>query len=144
MLRTYLARRADIPALETTTRELVIRLRSALEDGIVPKEIVGEMEDVLLHADLVKFADMKPGNEAGHAALSRTSSAIIGTEKEFTAREEVLREEADREAPQHEDVRSKTALHEAIENDASQSEEAEEGKVIRAENQEMQKISDHE
>lgn len=123
LLRTYLARRSDIPALETTTRELITRLRSALEDGIVPEEIVGEMEEVLLHADLVKFADMKPGNEAGHAALSRTSSAIIGTEKTFTAREEALRE-----AAQNKKV----------------SEEAEEDKAGQAENPETQKISDHE
>jgi len=96
LLRTYLSRRADIPALETTTREVVSRLRSALNDGIIPQEIVGEMENVLSNADLVKFADMRPADEAGRAALSKTSSAIIGTEKEFTARQDALREEADR------------------------------------------------
>lgn len=91
LLRTYLARRADVPALETTTRELVARLQSALEEGVVPADIVGEMEEVLSHADLVKFADMKPGNEAGRAALSRTSSAIVSTEKEFVSRRAALR-----------------------------------------------------
>lgn len=92
VLRTYLARRAHLPALESTTDELIERLRQALDTGVVPSDIVTEVEGVLSHADMVKFADMHPISEEGRSALSRTRTAIEETEQEYQLRQKARQE----------------------------------------------------
>jgi len=92
LLRTYLARRTHVPALESTTNELIQKLKLALDRGVVPVDILAEVEGVLCHADLVKFADMHPVSDEGRSALYRTRTAILETEKEFNARQEARRE----------------------------------------------------
>ncbi len=97
LLRTYLARRAHLPALESTTRELIERLQQALDTGVVPADIVTDVEGVLLHADMVKFADRHPISEEGRSALSRTRTAIEETEQEYQIRQKIrqkVRQEA--------------------------------------------------
>lgn len=92
LLRTYISRRAHVPALETTTRELILRLRQAISDGVVREDIIRELEAVLSNADLVKFADMHPSSETGKEALTRTRNAIVGTEEEIEARDRARRQ----------------------------------------------------
>ena len=90
LLRTYLSRRVSVPALESTTRELVEKLREALASGVVPPETIKEVENVLSGADLVKFADAKPVSEEGQSALTRTRSVIEEAEQEYNVRKEAL------------------------------------------------------
>jgi len=94
IFRTYVARRARIPAMESTTRELVFRLRQALLQGRVPNELVSEVEGILSQADLVKFADMKPETDVGRSSLSRTRSAIEGAEARYNDLARQIREAA--------------------------------------------------
>ena len=96
IFRTYLARRTRVPALESTTRELVYRLRRALELGMIPRDMTGDVENVLSQADLVKFADIRPPDEAGRVALARTKTAIHDAETGYAEMERRAREEAAR------------------------------------------------
>ncbi len=93
LLRNYLKRRADVPALETTTRELLERLQQSIESGIMTRELIGEIRAILSHADLVKFADMHPASDAGLSAIGMTRQAIDETESEYEARQEIAETE---------------------------------------------------
>jgi hypothetical protein len=62
ILRNYIERELKIPAMESTTKELIDALQnkeimSKLE---MPKETLTRLESLLKDADLVKFAKMKP------------------------------------------------------------------------------------
>jgi hypothetical protein len=94
IFRTYLERRANVPALETTTRELVYRLRVVLRQGRVPDELVANVEEILSQADLVKFADMRPESEVGKKALAQTRSAIESAETRYLSVAQRAREAA--------------------------------------------------
>ena len=95
LLRNYLERRADVPALETTTRELIDRLQQSIDSSIVSKELIGEIRAILTHADLVKFADMHPASVSGAGAIGMTRHTIDETEKEYEAqRKNLMAEEA--------------------------------------------------
>lgn len=97
ILRTYVGRRIHVPALESTTRELLDRLKASSEGRHVPSEVIAEINDVLSHADLVKFADLRPILEQTKAMVTETREAIDGTESAFRKREEIRRvEEAER------------------------------------------------
>ena len=87
ILRTYLERRTKVPALESSTTELIGKLEDAVRDGLVPPEMVHKIKKVLAQADLVKFAKMKPPSSAGLDALSHTRTAIDETEKEMVSYE---------------------------------------------------------
>ena len=62
IIRTYLEREINIPALEQTTHELIDTLEdfSAAESIIAEKETVRKLEKLLQQSDLVKFAKSKP------------------------------------------------------------------------------------
>jgi len=96
ILRTYVGRRANVPALETTTRELLDRLRSAASSGPLPEDVISEIDLVLSHADLVKFADLRPILEQTRAMVDETRGAIEDTESVY--REEELKREKARQA----------------------------------------------
>lgn len=85
ILRNYLERRTRVPALESSTSELLVRLRSAVNKGHVPPDMVAEIQQVLLQADLVKFARAQPESTAGIDAITHTRTAIDETEKEMVA-----------------------------------------------------------
>jgi hypothetical protein len=93
ILRTYVGRRAHVPALESTTRELLERLSQSMHGTVVPGEVIAEINEVLSHADLVKFADLKPLLEQTRAMVTETRGAIEGTESAFRKLEEQRREE---------------------------------------------------
>lgn len=62
ILRTYIERELDVPALESTTDELIDIIVDSrkLESLQLPKSIVKDLEELLKEADLVKFAKYKP------------------------------------------------------------------------------------
>ena len=83
ILRTYVGRRTHLPALESTTRELLNRLKVSSRGSILPDEVVTEIDEVLTHADLVKFADLKPILEQTRSMVSETRDAIEDTESVY-------------------------------------------------------------
>jgi hypothetical protein len=88
ILRTYVGRRARVPALESTTRELLDKLQRSQAGTVVPGEVLSEIDDVLSHADLVKFADLQPLLEKTRDMVTETRSAIEGAESALRADEE--------------------------------------------------------
>jgi len=93
ILRTYVGRRVHVPALESTTRELLDRLKASAEGKYVPTDVIAEIDEVLSQADLVKFADLRPIFEQSRAMVIETREAIDGTETAFRKREELRRAE---------------------------------------------------
>ena len=74
ILRTYVGRRARVPALESTTRELLDKLQRSQAGTVVPGEVLSEIDDdVLSHADLVKFADLQPLLEKTRDMVTETT-----------------------------------------------------------------------
>ena len=87
ILRTYVGRRTHVPALETTTRELLVRLRTSASGTVLPDDVMKEIDNVLTHSDLVKFADLRPILEQTRAMVDQTRTVIEGTESAFKAEE---------------------------------------------------------
>ena len=87
ILRTYVGRRTHIPALESTTRELLEHLKYSTTSEIVPGDVLTHIDEVLSHADLVKFADLKPILEQTRAKVLETRGAIDQTESAYRERE---------------------------------------------------------
>ncbi|HYG67635.1 MAG TPA: hypothetical protein VD838_08250, partial [Anaeromyxobacteraceae bacterium] len=77
LLRRYLARTLDLPALEQTTRELVHALR---RDDRLPEEAVSAVRGTLRLCDLVKFADLRPDAEAHAAVRAKAREAVEAVE----------------------------------------------------------------
>lgn len=96
ILRTYVGRRTHVPALESTTRELLSRLRTSSSGKMLPDDILKEIDHVLTHSDLVKFADLRPILEQTREMVDETRQVIEGTESAY--REEDLRRERERRA----------------------------------------------
>ncbi len=93
ILRTYVGRRAHLPALESTTRELLLRLRASLAGGVLSDDVVTEIDHVLTHADLVKFADLRPILEQTRAMVAETKEAIEGSESAYRQEDERMEQE---------------------------------------------------
>ena len=62
IIRTYIERELNIPALESTTDELMETIRdfNKIKTLDLPKETVSNLQQLLREADLVKFAKHKP------------------------------------------------------------------------------------
>jgi hypothetical protein len=62
IIRTYIERELNIPALESTTDELMETIRdfNKIKTLDLPKETVNNLQKLLREADLVKFAKHKP------------------------------------------------------------------------------------
>ena len=101
ILRTYLGRRTQVRALESTTRELIRELQRAAARAPVSGEAVREIEAILQQADLVKFADARPGPDTNREALRRTRAVVEQTEKALAAEERRRRQEAQRRAAEN-------------------------------------------
>lgn len=83
-LRTYLARRLHVHSMETTTREL---LRELSQHGVPRADTRRHLQDVLLLADYVKFADATPPPDRGVEALGTAREIIESVEEELRPRE---------------------------------------------------------
>ncbi len=79
-LRTYLERKLEVPALESTTAELYRELTSEGMTRVLPSEIAEDVRTVLLQADLVKFAKYRYPKEQSVATLGETRVLILRIE----------------------------------------------------------------
>ncbi|MDI6765701.1 MAG: hypothetical protein QME52_02600 [Bacteroidota bacterium] len=66
IIRTYIERKFKILAMESTSDEIL----SALVDGIVVKEMKESLKEILIRADLVKFAKFQPIAEENETSLA--------------------------------------------------------------------------
>ncbi len=73
LLRTYVSRTLDVSALELTTRELTNALSF---DARVPETALKDIRGTLRVADLVKFADLRPDDEAHKTAIGKANEAV--------------------------------------------------------------------
>lgn len=83
ILRTYVARRTGVPALELTTRELTDELRRIRDRVRLSDDRVRELDRLLQAADLVKFADLHPAVDNAREALYRTTNTVRVTEHDL-------------------------------------------------------------
>ena len=85
-LRTYVEHRLQIPALESTTFELIQDLVHPKIQHQIPAGIPNQLEQILSLADLVKFADLTPEVNQGRTALEEAIQVIQRVETKFDQR----------------------------------------------------------
>lgn len=78
ILRNYLERRWDLPALEETTGML---RHTMLGSGRVPEDVVGEITAVLSRADLAKFARHRPQAATARADIDEVREIVRATRR---------------------------------------------------------------
>ncbi len=81
--RTYIEEEIHIPAMESTTSELIVSLRNVAKSKKLKlsKEILENLEKVLQQADLVKFAKVKPLDFEIEEDKKRITSTIVTIHK---------------------------------------------------------------
>lgn len=117
ILRTYFAERAEVPALEATTRELITELTRLRADRPVPREWIAALHDVLQEADLVKFADIRPVVDKTQVLLRSSRETIEETERAYRRAEEKARQrelEAARRREESASSRPQSGTHGAV------------------------------
>jgi len=82
-LRTYVEHRLHIPALESTTQELIQSLIHPKIQHQVPSGIPQQLDQILSLSDLVKFADVTPSIPEGRHALEESFTVIKRVEVKF-------------------------------------------------------------
>ena len=77
--RTYIEEEINIPAMESTTSELIINLRLTAKKKKLKlsQETLQNLEKVLMQADLVKFAKVKPLDYEIEEDKKRISNTIV-------------------------------------------------------------------
>lgn len=88
--RTYIEEEIHIPAMESTTSELILSLRNVAKSKKLKlsKEILENLEKVLQQADLVKFAKVKPLDFEIEEDKKRITSTIVTIHKAIPEIEE--------------------------------------------------------
>lgn len=81
VIRTYLSRRIEIPALESTTPELLDHLRAWVDEVDHEDDLAVDLRDILETVDLAKFAASKPAEEWCRGALSESRELILKVEE---------------------------------------------------------------
>ena len=87
LLRTYVARRLHVQALEMTTGETVARLR---EQNMPDSQTISRLRNVLIACDYVKFADGRPPAQQGTDLIATSRSIIETMELQARAAEESM------------------------------------------------------
>lgn len=87
IIRIYLSRRLRIPAMESTTHELVALLKRRVDAKVIPDDTVGKAQQIFRVMDLVKFADLLPPPHVGQEAMNRTRALIEAIEATLKAAE---------------------------------------------------------
>lgn len=77
IVREYLENRYDIPALESTTDEIVADIKKKDLDAT----LIGEMKNILQVADLVKFAKSKPSLNIHQEFMDKAFDFVRKTQK---------------------------------------------------------------
>ena len=85
LLRTYVARRLHVQALEMTTGETVARLR---EQDMPDNRTISRFRNVLVACDYVKFADARPPAKQGADLIATSRSIVETTEMQARTAEE--------------------------------------------------------
>ena len=83
ILRTYLGRRLNINAMESTSKELMQDMNRLAHGTSLPDESAYLTRRILHVSDLVKFADMQPRPEVGTQALMETRKVLDLIEASF-------------------------------------------------------------
>ncbi len=83
IVRNYIEEEIEIPAMESTTSELIAELRRVANQKKLKlsKETLENLEKVLMQADLVKFAKVKPLDFEIEEDKKRISSTIVTIHK---------------------------------------------------------------
>lgn len=81
--RTYIEEEIHVPAMESTTSELIVSLRNVAKNKKLKlsKETLENLEKVLMQADLVKFAKVKPLDFEIEEDKKRITSTIVTIHK---------------------------------------------------------------
>jgi len=79
IVRIYLERRYGVPALETTTRELMTALQTPHATGEVPSDVRHDLRRLLERCDLVKFAKYEPPPEASRELVPLARAIVERT-----------------------------------------------------------------
>jgi len=82
IVRDYIERRFYLPALEQTTEEIIFSFRNVAVD----KESMGKLKQILILADLVKFAKELPLPNENEISMTNAYDFVNGTKKD----EEIL------------------------------------------------------
>lgn len=85
LLRTYVARRLHVRAMESTTGELVRELRHR---GVPDEETTARLRNVLVASDYVKFADASPSASEGRRLVGTSRSIVHDVERRLRPPEE--------------------------------------------------------
>ncbi len=85
LLRTYVARRLHVQALEMTTGETVARLR---EQDMPDNRTISRFRNVLVACDYVKFADARPPAKQGADLIATSRGIVESMEMQACAAEE--------------------------------------------------------
>lgn len=86
-VRTYIEHRLGIPALESTTQELVLDLIHPSIQHKIPSGVPQIVDQILSLSDLVKFADFTPTIPEGRNAIEDAMNVIRRVEVKFDQRE---------------------------------------------------------
>lgn len=105
-LRWYLERVYDIPALESTTRELI----QDLHQKTAPEAIIHKTETILKEADMVKFARFTPTLDQVSEALQQAEEFIEIARGRDQQRIEYLRSRHEREQQKLKEQMNSTEL----------------------------------
>ncbi len=88
IVREYLENRYKIPALESTTDEIV----SAIKKKDLDKSQISEMKNILQVADLVKFAKSKPSLNIHQEFMNKSFEFVRQTQVKIIADQEIIEE----------------------------------------------------
>lgn len=87
IIREYIEARYNLPALESTSDEILNQLKTEAELGT---SLLEELKHVLQIADLIKFAKAEPPEDIHQQFLSKAFEFVRHTKTQMTAEEELL------------------------------------------------------
>ena len=95
ILRNYIEKELQIPAMESTTKELLEALQNdeIMQKLEMPKETLNRLEHLLKDADLVKFAKMRPVADEIMEHRKEADDILIGLKPKVIEEEEEETEE---------------------------------------------------
>lgn len=115
-LRVYLARRLGLPALESTTDEIVAALA---HDARVPDDARDATRRVLALADLVAFAGIAPTPARADAAAVEARTAVGAVEAHLAESERRAAAASSAEPPQPAVIPAEAGIHRPAEQDTN-------------------------
>jgi len=106
ILRNYIEKEFKVPAMESTTGELISALKKFKnESGIdIPKKTILKLKDLLKEADLVKFAKSKPYAEEIQMHRKYADTILEGLKVEEKVIEEAIENKEQKEETKTDDV----------------------------------------